>query len=30
MNFNIIEDEPAALLDTKVAFIDRATIENGR
>jgi len=29
MNLNIIEDEPAALLDTKVAFIDRA-IEDGR
>ena len=29
MNLNIIEDEPAALLDMKVAFIDRA-IEDGR
>jgi len=29
MNWNIIEDEPAVLLDAKVAFIERA-IEDGR
>ena len=28
-NINIIEDEPAALFDAKVAFIDRA-LEDGR